>query len=227
MTVDDRGNGGKSHHGNADGSLSTSILLAMQVEPVNDPPMILVPTAVSSSLSLTADEDQIGIVGVSCCGWSEDNIIGATAISNSSIVLSDADYSYDSDGATLQRTSSRWALAQEDDSPTSALNDTVTVTISTGHGSVQLNEPRSEVTVEDVSSGNTKGESTSLLQVSGSTWAVADALKGLRYRTALNWNSWVGSGGEDLHPVVAEVRKGAFHEINIASLCVFFVHHAV
>lgn len=226
MTVDDRGNGGKSRQGNADGSLSASILLAMQVEPINDPPMILVPTAVSSSFSLTADEDQIGIVGISCCGWSEDNMIGATTISNSSIVLSDADYSYDSNGATLQQSSSRWALAQEDDSPTSPLNDTVTVIISTGHGSVQLNKPRSEVTVEDVSSGNTQGESTSLLQVSGSTWAVADALKGLRYRTALNWNSWVGSGGEDLHPVVVEVRKYAFHQINII-LCAFSVHHTV
>lgn len=211
--MDDRGNGGKALQG-TNGSLSAEILLAIEVVWVNDPPTFLIPIAAEASAFLTAEEDRIGIVGVDCCGWSVENILGAAIISNSSIVLTDADLKYQTDGTTLKQISSRWVFAEgrvvDSSMPVAMpLNDTLIVKISTLHGGVFLRDARSEVVFEDSSTAanNLPGGYAASLQLSGPLWAVADALKGIRYKTNLNWNSWLGPGGTHLQHVVSEVSE--------------------
>lgn len=209
--MDDRGNGGKTLVESE--RLSSTLLLAVDVMPVNDAPSILIPTADANSAPLSAEEDRVGIVGVDCCGWSTENIAGATIISNSSIVLSDADIEYQADGVVLQQRDNLWTLTRGDgmESPTSLatyVNDTVSVTISVSHGGILLHGARSEVTVaaSPAATGDISQSYTGSLHLSGPMWAVADSLKGMRYKTNLNWNSWVGSGGTELRPVLSEVR---------------------
>lgn len=213
VIVDDRGNGGKTLQGTS-GSLSSSIVLAIEVAPVNDPPTLVIPTADTSFSPLVAEEDRLGIVGAAYSGWPEGNILGMTTISVSSVELTDDDLTYEADGTTLQRSYSRWAQVGRDglESATSTsrpMIDTMTVNISVSHGGLILDHARSEVTFEDTSAATngTYPEYAAQLQLSGPMWAMADALKGMRYRTELNWNSWLEFGGSQLQPVVPEVSK--------------------
>lgn len=213
--MDDRGNGGKTLQGTY-GSLSSRTLLAIEVMPVNDPPVLLTPRVDKStpSVTFTADEDRLGIVGVDDFGLPQKNILGATTISNSSILLSDADVTYDSDDTTLHQASGRWVLAREDgvESPSSLsehVNDTVTVSISVLHGGVLLSHARSELTFEGTSAvaNEMPSEFAARVRVSGPMWAMVAALKGMLYKTDLNWNSWIVSGINQLQPVISEVSK--------------------
>lgn len=213
VTVDDRGNGGKTLQG-IDGSLSSTILLAMDVAPVNDAPTLTVPTAdeVSSSAALlTAEEDRLGIVGAGYFGWSDENILGSTTISNASIVLADADVAYATGATTPEQPYSRWKIETSAVDSASEVNDTMTVTVTVSHGGILLSDARSEVTLLVLSpaaaTSTFSSEFAAELELSGPMWAVAGALKGVLYRTDLNWNSWVGSGGSQLQPVVPEVGR--------------------
>ena len=211
--MDDRGNGGKTLQG-INGSLSSTILLAVDVAAVNDSPVFTIPTAdeaSSSSLPLTAEEDRLGVLGVRHFGWSGENIVGSTTISNASIELADADTTYAAGTTTPRQPYSRWMLEPSVEAPTTALNDTMVVTVEVSHGGVLLSDARSEAALLVVSPAAStiaaSSEFAAELQLSGPMWAVADALKGMLYRTDLNWNSWVGSGGGgQVQPVVSEVR---------------------
>lgn len=219
VTVDDRGNTGKTLQGGINGSLSSRILLALDVSPVNDPPIVLIPTSIETEVPLFAEEDRIGIIGADCCGWSNDNTHGSTIISNSSIVVTDADITYDfaAGGITPQQSYSRWTLAQAHAREESALkpthvNDTVTLTVSATRGGILLSGSRSKVSVTDISEerevvggGDNSLDFFPSLAVVGPMWAVAESLKGMRYRTSLNWNSWAGLGTAELEHVVLEV----------------------
>lgn len=212
VTVDDRGNGGKTLQG-TNGSLSSTILLAVEVSPVNDAPTLTIPTSDEPSAPLTAEEDRLGVVGADHLGWSQNNILDSTIVSNASIVLADADVVYSARATTPQQPYSRWTLESSATASAAAVDDTVTVTVTVSHGGVRLSDARSEVTFSVVSraAAATSVESSEFaaeLQLSGPMWAVADALKGMLYRTDLNWNSWVGSGGSQLQPVVSEVSAG-------------------
>ncbi|CAM9224731.1 unnamed protein product, partial [Ectocarpus fasciculatus] len=206
VAVDDRGNGGKTLQG-ANGSLTSKLLLAVEVAAVNDPPTFTVPTADASSSYLTAEEDRVGVVGIDHVGWLDENILDSTIISTSSIVLEDADAVYAPDGTTLQPPQSRWTHESSTSSPAS-VNDTVEVTVQVSHGGVLPSGARSEVMLVVVSPANTSSVASSgfaaEMRLGGPVWAVADALKGMLYRTDLNWNSWVGSGGNQVQPVVTE-----------------------
>lgn len=213
MNVDDRGNGGKTLQGTS-GSLSSGIALAIEVAPVNDPPTLGIPTADEPFASLVAEEDRLGIVGAAYFAWPERNTVGVTTISNSSIELADDDLTYDADGTTLRQPYSRWTQVDDDglESATStsgSADDTMTVNISVSHGGVILDRARSEVTFGDTSAGTNGAyaEYAGQLQLSGPMWAIADALKGMRYRSELNWNSWLEFGGTQLQPVVPEVSN--------------------
>lgn len=213
VNVDDRGNGGKTLQGTS-GSLSAGIVLAIEVEPVNDPPTLVIPTADNPFSSLVAEEDRLGVVGGAYFGWPEGNILKMTTISDSSIELLDDDLTYEADGTTLRQSYSRWTQAGQDglESETStsgSMNDTMTVDISVSHGGLILDHARSELTFEDTSAATdgTYPEYAAELQLSGPMWAMADALRGMRYRTELNWNSWLEFGGSQLQPVVPEVSK--------------------
>ena len=207
--MDDRGNGGKTLQG-INGSLSSTILLAVDVAPVNDAPTLTIPTAEDDAL-LTAEEDRLGIVGVGHVGWSDENILGSTIISNASIVLADADVAYASGATTPQQPYSRWAIDSSAMGSASEVSDTISVTVTVSHGGILLSDARSEVTLSVLSPAAATTASSSEfaaeLELRGPMWAVADALKGMLYRTDLNWNSWVGSGGSQLQPVVSEVRQ--------------------
>ena len=206
--MDDRGNGGKTLQG-INGSLSSTILLAVEVAPVNDAPTLTIPTADDAAL-LTAEEDRLGVVGVGHVGWSDENILGSTTISNASILLADADIAYASGATTPQQPYNRWTIDSSSAGSAHEVNDTITVTVTVSHGGILLDDARSEVTLSVLSpAGGTTASSSSEfaaeLELSGPMWAVADALKGVLYRTDLNWNSWVGAGGSQLQPVVSEV----------------------
>lgn len=213
VVVDDRGNGGKTLQGTS-GSLSSGVVLAIEVAPVNDPPTLVIPTSDKPFAPLVAEEDRVGVVGAAYFGWPEGNILGTTTISDSSIELTDDDLTYEADGTTLRLSYSRWTQAGKDglESATStsgSMNDTMTVNISVSHGGLILDHARSEVIFEDTSAATdgTYPEYAALLQLSGPMWAVADALKGMKYRSELNWNSWLEFGGSQLQPVVPEVSK--------------------
>lgn len=147
-------------------------------------------------------------MGIDHVGWLDTNILDSTTISASSIVLEDADAVYAPGGTTLQPPQSRWTH-ESSTSPPASINDTVEVTVQASHGGVLLSGARSEVTLVVVSSAQTSGvyssEFAAEMRLSGPLWAVADALKGILYRTDLNWNSWVGSAGNQVQPVVTEV----------------------
>lgn len=216
--MDDRGNAGKSQ-GGINGSLSAEILLALDVSPVNDPPIILLPTSTSTQTPLFAEEDRVGVFGADCCGWSSEDTHSLTIISNSSIVVSDADITYDfvASGTSPQQSYSRWILAQPYVREESALqpthvNDTFTLTASAIRGGILLSGSGSEISVTTISDGrnsvgggDTPPDFFSSLTVVGPMWAVAESLKGMRYRTSLNWNSWAGLGATGLENVVLEV----------------------
>lgn len=215
VSVDDRGNGGKTLQG-TNGSLSSTILLAVEVAAVNDSPTFSIPTAdefSSSSLPLTAEEDRLGVIGARHLGWSGEDIVGSTTISNASIELVDADITYAAGNTTPVQPSSRWTLESSENASSATLNDTVAVKVAVAHGGVLLSDARSEAVLLVVSTAAATSAASSEfaaeLQLSGPVWAVTDALKGMLYRTDLNWNSWVGSGGGDLQPVVSEVRGQA------------------
>lgn len=205
--MDDRGNGGKTLQG-TNGSLSSTILLAVEVAPVNDAPTLTIPTADDDSL-LTAEEDRLGIVGAGHFGWSDENTLGSTTISNASIVLADADVAYASSATTPQQPYSRWTIGSSAVGAAPEVIDMMTVTVTVSHGGILLSDARSEVTLVILSRAAATTASSSEfaaeLELSGPMWAVADALQGVLYRTDLNWNSWVGSGGNQLQPVVSEV----------------------
>lgn len=204
--VNDRGNSGKTPFGNGD-SLSSQVLLAVKVEPVNDPPTLLIPTPASGVAPLSAEEDRLGVVGIDCCGWSTENIIDATVISNSSIVLSDIDASCETDRTSLHQPYNRWTLVGEQS--TVVPNDTMTVKLVVSHGGVLMSDARSEVSIKTgpAVTGIAPQAFFASLELNGPLWAVADALKGLRYKSELNWNSWVGEGEPLLQPVISEVSK--------------------
>lgn len=147
-------------------------------------------------------------MGIDHVGWLDENILDSTIISTSSIVLEDADAVYAPDGTTLRPPQSRWTHESTTSSPAS-VNDTVEVTVQVSHGGVLLSGARSEVILVVVSPANTSSMASSgfaaEMRLSGPVWAVADALKGMLYRTDLNWNSWIGSGGNQVQPVVTEV----------------------
>lgn len=217
VTVDDRGNGGKTLQG-TNGSLSATILLVVEVAPINDAPTLTIPTAGEASSSaalLTAEEDRLGIVGAGRFGWTNENILGSTTISNASIVLADADVTYATGATTPQQPYSRWRIESSAVGLAPEANDTMTVTVTVSHGGILLSDARSEVTLLVLSRAAattaTSSEFAAELELSGPMWAVADALKGVLYRTDLNWNSWVGSGGSQLQPVVSEVSSQADH----------------
>ena len=204
VIVDDLGNGGKVPVGNGD-SLSSEALLAVKVTPVNDPPMLFIPTPVFDGSPFFAEEDRLGVVGIDCCGWSMENILSATVISNSSIVLSDADVSYEMDGTSIQQPNIRWKLIGEEDSVQP--NDTVAVGLKVSHGGILMSKVRAELSMEAVpaATGDVSRSFSRSLKLQGPLWAAADALKGLRYRSDLNWNSWGGSAESQLQPVISEV----------------------
>lgn len=187
------------------------MFLAVEVAPTNDAPTFEIPTPVEDSLSsslLTAEEDRLGVVGHDHLGWPDDSVLGSTTISNASIVLADADVHYLPGGTTPQQPESRWTIESSTTVSAGAVNDTMTVTIVVSHGGVLLSNARSEVIIEVISEA-VAATAASLayaaeLHVRGPMWAVADALKGMLYRTGLNWNSWVGTGGSGLQPVVPE-----------------------
>lgn len=214
VSVDDRGNGGKTLQG-ASGSLFAGIALAIEVAPINDPPTLSIPTANTPFTSLVAEEDGLGIVGANYFAWPEKNILSMTTISNSSIELADDDLTYEADGTTLRQPYSRWVQVDngglESSTSTSGFtDDMMRVNISVSHGGVVLDRARSEVIFEGVSAANNDGaysEYAGQLQLSGPMWAMADALKGIRYRSELNWNSWLEIGGSQLQPVVPEVSE--------------------
>lgn len=213
VVVDDRGNGGKTLQGTS-GSLSAGIMLAIEVAPVNDPPRLVIPTANKPFGPLVAEEDHLGIVGVAYFGWPEGDILGMTTISDSSIELTDDDFTYEADSTTLRRPYSRWTQAGKDGLELATLtsrsmNDTMTLNISVSHGGLILDHARSEVTFEDISeaTNGTYPGYAAHFQLSGPMWAISDALKGMRYRSELNWNSWLEFGGSQLQPVVPEVSK--------------------
>lgn len=210
MTLDDRGNGGKTLQG-TNGSLSSTILLAVEVEPVNDAPTFSVPTAAEASFSLTAEEDRLGVLGANHFGWSRTNILDSTIISNASIILADADLTYSTGATTPRQPYSRWTLLSVAGESAALLDDTVTATVTVSHGGVHLSDARSEVELLVVSRAAATSvefsEFAAELQLSGPMWAVQNALKGMMYKTNLNWNSWVGSGRSQLQAVVSEVRK--------------------
>lgn len=212
MKINDRGEDTPSERTHR--ALSASVLLAIDVVPINDPPVVSVPTATGDGAFLTADEDRVGIVGTDCCGWLRENIVDATTISNWSVVLTDADARYGVDGVTPTPSYSRWTIAQGESHGTVhsvgiPVNDTMAVTITTAHGGILLCDARSEVKIGGYSAANNSNSSdfSSSLEVSGPMWAVAQALRGLRYRADRNWNSWLGPGGTDMHPIVTEVRE--------------------
>lgn len=206
VIVNDRGNSGKTPFGNG-GSLSSQVLLAVKIEPVNDPPTLLIPTPASGVAPLSAEEDRLGVVGIDCCGWSTENILDATVISNSSIVLSDIDVSYETGGTSLHQPYKRWTLVGEQS--TVVPNDTMTVKLVVSYGGVLMSDARSEVSIQTgpAITGLAPHAFFASLELNGPLWAVADALKGLRYRSELNWNSWVGAGEPLLQPIISEVRK--------------------
>lgn len=213
--MDDRGNGGKTLQG-TNGSLSSTILLAIEVAAVNDSPTFSIPTvdeASSTALPLTAEEDRLGVVGARHFGWSGEDIVGSTTISNASIELADADLMYAAGNTTPHQPYSRWTLEPSENASSATLNDTVVVTVAVAHGGVLLSDARSEAALLVISTAAATSAASSEfaaeLQLSGPMWAVADALKGMLYRTDLNWNSWVGSGDGDLQPVVSEVSGQA------------------
>lgn len=222
VVVDDRGNGGKTLQGTS-GSLSAEIVLAIEVAPVNDPPTLVTPTADKPFGPLVAEEDHLGIVGIAYFGWPEGDVLDMTTISSSSIELTDDDFTYEADGTTLRRPYSRWKQAGKDglelETFTSrSTNDTMTVKISVSHGGLILDHARAEVTFEDIpeATNGTYPEYAAQLQLSGPMWAMADALKGMRYRSELNWNSWLEFGGSHLQPVVPEVSKPI---VGLPSVC--------
>lgn len=215
VVVDDRGNSGKSLEG-VNGSLSSGIFLAFDVSSVNDPPTFVIPTSLSSEIPLFTEEDRVGTVGADCCGWSDKITPRPTMISNSSIVLLDADISYNlADGGTTPRQSySRWILAQDPigENPVSTIDDTVTLTISVAWGGVLLSNVRSEVSITGVSGEDETAEGKfipldlySSMTAIGPLWAVAESLKGMHYQSSLNWNSWAGLGISELDHVTLEV----------------------
>lgn len=213
--MDDRGNSGKSLEG-VNGSLSHDISLAFDVSPVNDPPILVMPTSLSSEIPLFTEEDRIGTVGADCCGWSDENTLRHTIISNSSIALLDADISYNhADGSTTpQQSYSRWILAQDkiNENTVPTIDDTVTINISVAWGGVLLSNVRSEVSITGISGEEENAEGKfipsgfySSMTVIGPLWAVGEALKGMRYQSSLNWNSWAGLGMSELDRVALEV----------------------
>lgn len=203
------------------GSLHSSIILAIDVAPVNDPPRIIVPLEFTNDPPLTAEEDQMGTIGTDCCGWSDENTLGGTTISQQSITLIDADIDYESrskDGADSEKMLSRWTVSPANGSSSqltssSAVyaNDTVTVTISVKHGGVLLREVRSQVSMSYIEAEDKIAEEydptkyVPLLVLGGPLWAVARSVRSMRYRSNRNWNSWVGSGSAGLEPVILEV----------------------
>lgn len=209
--MNDRGNGGKTLQG-TNGSLSSTILLAVEVARVNDAPMLTIPTAADATF-LTAEEDRLGIIGAVHSGWSDENILGSTTISNASIVLADADAVYAPGDLTPQLPYSRWRMVSSAIGSAFEANDTMKVTVEVSHGGILLSDARSEVTLVVISPAAATTASSSEfaaeLEMSGPAWAVSEALKGMLYRTDLNWNSWVGSGGSQLQPVVSEVSSRA------------------
>lgn len=213
VTVDDRGNGGKTLQG-INGSLSSTILLAVEVVRVNDAPTLTIPTADDATI-LTAEEDRLGLVGAGHFGWSDENILGSTTISNASIVLADADVAYTPGATTPQQPYSRWKIESSVEGSASETSDSMTIIVTVSHGGVLLSDARSEVSLVVLSPAAATTASSSEfaaeLELSGPMWAVADALKGVLYRTNLNWNSWVGSEGSQLQPVVSEVGTQAGH----------------
>lgn len=215
--MDDRGNGGKTLQG-TNGSLYSTILLAVDVAPVNDAPTLTIPTAeeaASAAALLSAEEDRLGIVGVGHFSWSAEDLLDSTTISNASIVLADADVAYATGATTPQQPYSRWSIKSSEIESSSEVNDTIAVTVTVSHGGILLSDARSEVSLVVRSAAAATNASSSEfaaeLELTGPLWAVADALKGVLYRTDLNWNSWVGSGGSQLQPVVYEVNRQAGH----------------
>lgn len=205
--MDDRGNGGKTLQG-TNGSLSSTILVAVEVAPINDAPTLTIPAANDGAL-LTAVEDRFGVVGTDHFAWSEENILGSTTISNASILLADADVAYETGATTPQQPYSRWKIESSAEGSAAEVNDTMIVTVTASHGGILLSDASSEVTILVLSPAAattvSSSEFAAELELRGPMWAVADALKGALYRTDLNWNSWVGSGGNQLQSVVTEV----------------------
>lgn len=224
VSVSDSGDAGRGS-GAAEGARPHTIALAVDVAPANDAPEIIVPPEFFGAVPATAEEDRVGVVGMDCCGWSPDNAAGATAISKPSVVLTDADVgpegeSRDGPGERdppVRR--SRWALGSADGDGTLAApspglrpDDTVSLTITANHGGVRLDQVLSGVSVTDaralddvVAEGEDLGRFYSPLTLVGPLWDVARAVRGMRYRSKRNWNSWVGSGGRGMEPVVREV----------------------
>lgn len=223
VTLDDRGNGGKTLQG-TNGSLSSTILLAVEVAPVNDAPILSIPAADQGYGPLTAEEDRLGVLGVSHFDWPHTNILDATIVSNASIVLVDADVAYSTGATTPQQPYSRWTLPSSATDSAATVDDTVTVTVTVAHGGVHLSGARSEVEILVVSrAAATSIESLEFaaeIVLSGPMWAVQDALKGALYKTNLNWNSWVGSGGSQLQAVVSEVREDTVRPFSIGFILI-------
>lgn len=224
VTIDDGGEEGTTSEGND--TLSTfGIALAVHVAPVNDIPRVIVPREFMDKGPLTAQEDRVGVIGTDCCGWSSENIIEATIISNASVELADADLpphgqSLGEVGERLRGTKSRWVVAPayaEDHGAGSLqappLNETVTLEISVRYGGVLLSDVHPQASINNGPEGfEIRDSSTDLetwyassVKMSGPLFAVARSVRGMRYRTRRNWNSWVGSGKAGLEPVKFEV----------------------
>ncbi|CAM9142464.1 unnamed protein product, partial [Choristocarpus tenellus] len=194
VSVNDRGNGGKTLQ-SIDGSLNDSILLVVDVSPVNDSPRLIVPLMGDENESLTAHEDSPGMMGTDCCPLSLlPNLQGASIISNSSILLEDPDIPITASSLSDEN---RWTLLSQANKSSTAPIEQVELKLVARYGAILLQDVLSDVTLTGVSSGTDRlvpNGFMSELQLTGPMWAVSQALRGMIYQSDRNWNSW-GWGG--------------------------------